>query len=464
MGRFADRFGVVYQRWRDDIETFAREGMQFNPTAQQRKAFRIVQAETQLPLRMRKKRLAMRSGQGVGKTTIEVVIALWRCLQGVDALTVVTAPTMVQLRDVWIAESRRLVGAAHPAVQAMVEVTNSKVVICGRPTWGIWTRSASKPENFQGYHQKNLTIIFDECSGIDRAIIQTAKGTLTNPNSLMIAAGNPNTRECAFFDMFYHPDEAPLWHKLRFDSRKSEIVDKDNIQRLIKEFGAESDVVRVRVHGEFPLADPNCIMSSEDLFACQGVPMLDAVAMRGDMEYGRQFGIDFARFGSDESIIYQRSGQAIIAWKRLVKTEPIDVLEAAYKMQRAAGWRDEDCLYCVDAGGMGQGVMGNLYRDGKRVFEFHSNGTSKKRDYANKMTEAYFHIAKIARERRLHIPKDPTLVQQLSSRLYGTNKKGKLEIEGKDEYMKRGPYSSPDRADALAMAFYNAAGHRVRVG
>ena len=461
--RFSRAFTRLYQRWRDNILLFAQEGMRFEPTRQQRKAFKIVQDETKLPLDERRKRLAMRSGQGVGKTTVEVVIAMWRCLQAVDALCVVTAPTMVQLTDVWIAEARRLIGNSHPVLQSMIHIDNRKIVICDRPTWGIWTRSASRAENFQGYHQRDLTIIFDEASGIDRKIIETAKGTLTNENSLIIASGNPNTRECAFFDMFYHPREQALWHKLRFDARESEIVDQENVRRLILEFGEDSDVVRIRVYGEFPLADPNCVMSSLDLYACQGVSMLDAVRMEYPGAYQRQFGIDFARFGSDESTIYRRSGHAIVEWLRMAKREPLDVVEEAFRMQRRAGWSDESCLYVVDAGGMGQGVMANLYRAGKSVHEFHTQGTPSKSDYANKITESYFTLAKLARARRMHIPDDQELVTQLSSRFYSTDNKGKLLLEKKDEYMKRGPYPSPDRADGLAMAFYTGGVHEARV-
>lgn len=461
--RFARSFTELYKRWRPDIHCFAREGFRFRPTRQQAEAFEIVQDETTLPMEKRLKRLAMSSGQGVGKTTVEVVIAVWRALQDIDSLVVVTAPTMVQLTDVWIAEARRLHGNAHQVLKQMLNIDNRKITICGRPTWGIWTRSASRPENFQGYHQKNLTIIFDEASGIERGIIETAKGTLTNENSLIIASGNPNTRECAFFDMFHHPVESQMWHRRVFDARESEIVDQENVRRLILEFGEESDVVRVRVKGLFPLADPNCVMSTEDIYACQGVPMLDAVRMKGEGAFSRQFGVDFARFGGDESVIYRRSGNAIVEWRRIVKREPLDVLEMAFEMQKKAGWSDDSCLYVVDASGMGQGVMANAYRAGKKVHEFHSHGSSSRPDFANKMTEAYFHLAKLARARRMHIPVDQELAKQLTSRFYLTDAKNKLILEKKDEYMKRGPYPSPDRADALAMAFYTAGVHGARV-
>ncbi|MEE8494676.1 MAG: hypothetical protein V3S25_11585, partial [Nitrospirales bacterium] len=174
MSKFAKDFASFYQQGRGDIFFFAREWLRFNGvdnwelSDQQVELLQCVQDDLSAPLSEKKRRIAVKSGQGPGKTTVEVIIGLWRAFLDVDALCIVTAPTMVQLRDVWIAEARRIMQRAHPVLQSMVEITNTKIVICGRKTWGIWTRSASKAENFQGYHATYLTMIFDEASGIDR--------------------------------------------------------------------------------------------------------------------------------------------------------------------------------------------------------------------------------------------------------------------------------------------------------
>lgn len=474
MGLISDQFAISYKRWKRNILVFAREGMGLTKangkalTKQQIGLLQCVQDEAYMPVRQRKKRIAVRSGQGTGKSTISVVIAFWRALWSVDALIVVTAPTAQQIKDVWIAEARRLLNHCHPFVKKLIgTITATRIKISKRETWGIWTRSASRPENFQGYHQKYLTFIIDEASGVDREIIKTIKGTLTNADSLVIACGNPNTRQCAFFDFFYKPSEAKYWHKFVFNAMESEIVDQQNVQRLIGEFGADSDTVRVRVLGEFPLADPNAVMSSEDLWACEGVPKIDAARMTG-MREKNVIAIDFARFGGDESVIVRRQGHAIVEMKTFARTEPTEVVRYAFRMQARARWANHNCMFIVDAGGMGQGVLGTFYEKGKRVFEFHNGGKASKADFANRITEAYFGLGLLAKQRRLHLPADkqPTgepnevlqltmelTVEQLSSRLYSTDKKGKLELESKDQYMER-LVGSPDRADAVAMCFY----------
>lgn len=449
-----------YARVSADPIVFAKEAMRCDGvhneklTKQQRTLLNAAKREAYLPVEERLKRIAVKSGQGTGKTTCECILALWRAFWAVDALVVVTAPTMQQVKDAWIAEMRRLLMNAHPFIRRMTKVTYTKVIIGGRKTWGIWTRAASRPENFQGYHQKFLTMIVDEASGVSRDIFKTIKGTLTNENSLLVCAGNPNTRECAFFDMFHKPSERSLWHRFTFNAEESPITDKSNLAKIAQEFGKDSDVYRVRVLGEFPLSDPNCVVSSEDLWACHGVPILQAAKMKGDSRHTKAFGIDFARFGSDESVIVRRSGLAAVDVKTFAKKEPMQVLEEAFAMQRRVGWKDNECIYVVDAGGMGQGVLGPLYRAGKNVHEFQSQHRSSDPAYADKITEAYFNIRSLARKRKIHVPNDEHMIEQLSTRLYAIDTKSKIKLESKKDYVKRTESSSPDRADAFVMAFY----------
>jgi len=468
MGKLSAEFEAWYAHVREDPLIFAREALMCidddetgpnNPklTKQQVALLLAVKEDMALPMDKRKKRVAVKSGQGTGKTTDEVVLALWRVFLAVDNLVMVTAPTAVQVRDVWFAELGRILQNAHPFIKKACKVTAMKCIIFGRvKTWGIWGRTATKAENFQGYHATQLTFILDEASGIDREILRTIKGTLTNTDSLLVCAGNPNTRECGFFDMFYKPSESGLWHKFTFNSEDSPITDKENIRRIGQEFGTNSDVYRVRVLGEFPLSDPNCVMSSDDLWACTGISMVEAARMRTLQKIDKVISIDFARFGGDESVTYRRSGNAIVESRIFARTEPLDVVEAAMHMQKRAGWTDRGCWYVVDAGGMGQGILGVLHRARKQVHEFHTQHRSSVQDFGNKMTEAYFNVAKLARARRIHVPDDEHLVHQLCSRLYETDNKGKLILEKKDQFMKRMEGLSPDRADAFVMAFYQS--------
>ena len=64
-------------------------------------------------------------------------------------------------------------------------------------------------------------------------------------------------------------------------------------------------------------------------------------------------------------------------------------------------------------------------------------------------------LRNLVRERIVRIPNDARLLKQLSTRQYYMDRKGKIKVETKDEWRKRLEISeSPDRADAVVMAFY----------
>lgn len=261
-----------------------------------------------------------------------------------------------------------------------------------------------------------------------------------------------NTRESQFFDCFN--SQSHKWKTLTWsaeDTPASEWFDPQRNLDLEEEFGRDSDVYRVRVLGEFPDTDPNCVMSSDDLEICGDRKLLIPCTR---LSTAKTMGLDFARFGGDESTIYRRSGEAIVESFVRGNIDPNDLCDKAFDMQRKAHWKDSDCWYIADAGGMGQGVMANFHRAGKRVTEFHNGGSPTDRQYANKITQAYFEMAKKVRRHEMYLPKDHVLIQQLSSRQYHTNAKGKLILESKDVYMKRHELS-PDRADGIVLAMWD---------
>ena len=467
MSRLERLFEPFYREIRSDIFKFAGRGLNFEPTWQQADAMRIVQNETHLPIEKRKKRLAIKSGQGPGKTTVANILAWWRAFQDVDALTVVTAPSMRQCTDVFMAEGRRLLERADPMLKHLIEIMNTRVEIAGRRTWGVWSATASRPENLQGYHQENLTFIEDESSGVPRPISEQIKGTLSNPNSLYIRIGNPNTTDCDFHSCF--TSQRHLWHCLTFNAEDTardypHIVHPSRNRAIELEYGRDSDVYRVRVLGEFPRQDPNSIMALDQLEACTRTNIVGCARITEVLPTAQTISIDFARYGSDESIIVRRSGLAVVEFKRYVKVDPREVVDAAFRMQHDAGWTAANTYYIADAGGMGQGVMHSFHESGKNIYEFHTGGRPADSGmYADQMSEAWFNLRTLVREGLCHIPNDARLLQQLSTRQYYTDRKGKLKVETKDEWRKRMELDeSPDRADALVMAFYHAHGMRAQ--
>jgi hypothetical protein len=457
----------LYERWRSDIHLFSKEGMNFDSTWQQNELFDAVHLETILPESKRLKRIAIASGQGPGKTASSVIVGLWRCLRYPDALCIVTAPSMRQCRQ-WVDECKRLLKEAHPLLRAFIKCYNTRVEINGNDIWGIKTATATRPENLQGIHEKRLTFIADEASGVPRPITETIKGTLSNPDALFIQIGNPNTTDCAFFDCFTtHRDQ---WHCMKWSAEDTardypHIVSPSRNRALELEYGRDSDVYRIRVLGEFPNQDPNALMSIEDLIHCTKTSLLGCASINDILPHNKSIALDYARYGGDESCVARRSGLAIVDYKVFVKCDPRKVTDYAFRLQFDANWKDDQCWYIPDAGGMGQGVVHSFHESGKQVLEFHTQATAFDSSmFADMYSEAWWNLRNVVKEHIAHLPNDARLLKQLSTRQYYTDRKGKIKVETKDEWRDRTKITeSPDRADAIAMAFYPHVGLGGRV-
>lgn len=439
-----DIFGEIYKALADNIFLFCR-AMNFEPTWQQSQLLICVQRGD--------KQIACRSGKGPGKTTVCAIVGLWRTFRKFMSMTVLTAPTMRQCTEVWLSEARRLLDKADDWLKRFINITRTKVTMGGCDEWKVVAVTAVKGNNAFGYHHPNLTVIGEEASGIPSPIMQAFKDTLSNPDSMMLLIGNPNTRSCSFFDCFHK--DAKYWTKLHWNGEEtpeSEWFTKDRNYRIEAEFGRDSDVYRIAVLGEFPHTDPNCVMSDIDVRACMNRELIVPCSA---MSTVKQFGLDFARYGGDENTVYRRSGEAIVEAKQLQNADPSEAVQLAYDMQLKAGWRNEDVWFVPDAGGIGQGVMSQFYNAKKRVFEFNFGGSPKKVDkYKNRVTEAYFELAEKVKNKKCALPVDERLVQQLTTRRYFVNKMGLLVLEEKPDYEKRG-FDSPDRGDGCVLAMYD---------
>lgn len=450
----------IYRESKADIFRFCR-WMNFKPTPQQREVLQLAQDGNL--------RMAVKSGQGPGKTTVSCIIGLWWCLRFKNARTIVTAPSMKQCKDVWLTEARRRMAVAHPLLRKFVKVTKSRVKFGNQdpssenytPDWECLPITATSSAAFQGLHQDQMNAIVEEASGMESEIIEALKGTVSNtkseytPNAVegaILMIGNPNTRDCTFFDCFNK--HRKNWACLTLNAEDSPIVSKRKIQEHADEFGRDSDFFRVRVLGEFPDMDPDCLINADDLDACTRTGFYEA----NQAFQGKQIGIDLARFGSDESVIYRRLNGIIVEHKVFAKKEPVDVVRAAFLMQREAGWSNSDCTYVFDGHGPGQGVAGLFRDEDKTYFLFYFNGKARRRRiFKNKITEAYHNVGRMAKTRKIRIPRDDRLIHQLSTRRYDIDKEGLMVLEEKKRYKERMGGESPDRADAFVLACYSYA-------
>lgn len=462
-------FRKFYDWIRKDINNFVRALGIPSVTFQQQQLLDEVQRAT---IQGDRCRIACRSGQGPGKSFSSSIVGPWRNIRNRNAKLIVCAPSMHQAKDVWLAQAKKHINnpKAHPYLREIFNFTNTGFGICGRKAneWGCMLKTATSAENMRGQHEENMDIIIEEASGVADDIVTILRGTQSNRNGLFLMIGNPSQRNGAFFDAF-HVDShkwIPLhWNAEDLEDKGLNWFDPQRNWDYADTYGKDSDFYRINVLGEFPLADPNSVISESELRRCLGLANIGR--LQNMMVGGRipqQMGLDFARFGGDENVRMTRMGNAIIDWNFQAKLEPIELVRQSFLLQNKLRWRNENCIYVPDSVGLGQGVMFAFREADKRVHEFHAAKNAKdKKQFADQITEAWFNTAKKIKKMTFHCPNDKRLIHQLTTRRYYHTKKGQIKVETKEEYKKRG-YDSPDRADSLVMAMYDQSYTWARVG
>ncbi|HOV80811.1 MAG TPA: DEAD/DEAH box helicase family protein [Bacillota bacterium] len=396
-------------------------------------------------------RVAVRSGHGVGKTALEAWALLWFLFTRPFPKVPCTAPTRQQLHDILWAEAAKWLEKA-PALKPYFEWQKTKIIQRQHPErWFAVARTANKPENMSGFHEDHLLFIVDEASGVADSIFETIEGALTTADAKLLICGNPTRNSGEFHDAFFK--NRSLYWVRKVACSDSKRVDSGYRERLVKKYGENSDIVRVRADGEFPKAEPDTFIPLE---------LVEAAIMREvEPEGPLELGVDVARFGDDETVLAARVGLKMV---RLDVYQGQDTMVTtgrtvamAKELMREFG--KPRCVVKIDDDGVGGAVTDrlreivreeNLYID---VIDCHNGGTPEdKEHYEDWGTESWAHLRDLLQKGEVELINDEDLVGQLSTRKYTLTSKGKIKLESKKEMKKRG-LRSPDRADAVVLAF-----------
>jgi len=173
-------------------------------------------------------------------------------------------------------------------------------------------------------------------------------------------------------------------------------------------------------------------------------------------------GQDIARFGDDSSVAIIRRGNRVEWIEHWAKT---DLMHTTGKIVNLID-RFNPSLVNLDIIGLGSGVYDRLielkYKQVKGINVAEAAQGEDKEKYANLRAEIYKNLSGKFENGEISIPDDLELVAQLSSIKYKFNSRGQLQMESKEDMKKRG-VKSPDKADALALAFMESPLREARV-
>jgi hypothetical protein len=139
-------------------------------------------------------RVSIRSGHGVGKTTLQAWLVLWFLLTRKNCKVPVAANSQDQLRDTIWPEIAKWHRQLPDALRTMIDVQAERIVVVQDPEGAFAVRrTASKenPEALQGFHAEHLLFLIDEASGIPDVVFEVGMGALSTPGAKVLMAGNP---------------------------------------------------------------------------------------------------------------------------------------------------------------------------------------------------------------------------------------------------------------------------------
>ena len=392
------------------------------------------------------RKISIRSGHGTGKSTAASWAMLWFMLLRFPNKVVVTAPTSGQLFDALSAELKRWVNELPPAINQMLTVKSDRIELAAAPSEAFIsarTSRAETPEALAGVHSDNVMLVVDEASGVPEKVFEAAAGSMSGHNAVTIMLSNPTRSSGTFFES--QTRLAGSYWTRRWSCVSSPLVSDDFVEEMKLRYGEDSNAFRIRVLGEFPLADDDTIIPFH----------LAESAIHRDIEIDDNaaavWGLDVARFGSDKTALAKKRGEVIhevSSWQGLDLMQTVGRVKAEYD-GLPAHLRPQQIL--VDVIGMGSGVVDrlrelNLPVRGVNVAESPSMGEM----YTNLRAELWFKMRGWLEQRGSKLPNDDQLIAELTAIRYSFASNGKMKAESKDEMRRRG-LSSPDLADAVCL-------------
>jgi hypothetical protein len=310
-------------------------------------------------------------------------------------------------------------------------------------------------DGFQGLHRRYVLVILDEACGIPEQLWTAVEAVTTNADCRILAIGNPDDPNTTFAK---NCSPGSGWNTIKIsafetpnftdepvpDALHPMLVSQEWVEDARKRWGEDSPLYQSKVLANFPEASENTLIPASWIIAAQQRTL--------EPETPSQLGVDVARFGTDRSIVYHRQGGHVRLyrdWAHKPTTETTGLVIQAVKETGAVQVQ-------VDGVGVGGGVVDQLVEQGHPVVDMQAgSGAADPKRFINARAEWYWDLRELFDPANGGIdidPNDDELASQLGSLRFTYDSRGKVKIESKDDMKKRG-MPSPDRADALMLAF-----------
>ncbi|MCB9584564.1 MAG: DEAD/DEAH box helicase family protein [Polyangiaceae bacterium] len=452
--------------YRDDPVGFSRDVLGLEPTPKQ---CEILEACRDNP------RVSVRSSHKAGKSTTAAILALWFYFTREDARVILLAPTNRQCNGILYREIKRLVrnakiripGEVYDTVQSGIKHPALREII------GV---AATHAEGLAGYSGRNLLFIIDEASGVKDELYETIQGNSAGGSTILLLS-NPTKAEGFFFDS--HRSKADLFVTFAMSAYDSAnvvagleggeaipgLATKSWIELMLREYGPESPIFKVRVMGEFVESSTDRIIPIALLEAAQDLwhemvaagPIVIGCDPAGPGEFGDETGWAIRVGHKVTEVLGDRGLTADGHVTKLLQL--IASTRAKHK-----GCSPEPATIVLDSeGSVGADVYSSLIvhsrlhpsdfkiirvRSSEKARQFKIYGRVNDELWSN----AHDHLAR--EEDPIALPVDSLLDQDLTTPSWEVDTWGKQRVTSK-KTLRQIMGRSPDRGDALCLCLWS---------
>jgi hypothetical protein len=436
-------------------------------------------------------RVLVKSGHNVGKSFLAACLVSWWFDTRNPGVTITTAPTDRQVKDILWKEVRRVRGAAGLSGFSGPKIPRLET----SPDHFAYGFTARDATAFQGQHDKAVLLVFDEAEGIPTEFWDAAHTMLGGVTYGMVCFYNPTTQSGPTVDAeneagwhsvtmncVDHPNiradldgnDPPYPSAIRLE-RLTEMLDKWG-QPIALADATETDVVlgtrawrpgpvaEARLLGRRPSTAFDAVWSVSLFEQCCTLKLPDCGVL--------QIGCDVARFGDDMTAFHVRRGGNSLHHETH-QGLPVPVVaargkELAYRWGNHYGVDPRRVIVAVDDAGIGGGVTDCGRADGWNFIGVNGASSAPNEDeFPNMRSALWFGLAELARRREVSFallapPVRNELRRQLTAPVYTLDLRARRVVEQKIKTKER-LGRSPDDADSVLLAYASVGSASERV-
>ncbi len=404
------------------------------------------------------RRISVVGANGSGKDWAAGRAVLWWLETRPESKALTLGPTQRQVDEVVWQEMREAYAAAEGRLSGRM-LRSAYRIDEQRFALGFSTNNAL---NIQGFHSDQLLVVVTEAHAMPQLQMDAIKRL--QPNRLLLV-GNALSRDGEFYDS--HHAKRNLYHRIAIsafdtpnftgeDGGRRGMITPEDVEEFAADYGEDHPLYAASVLAQFPdtledsLIGRDAVESAMERWEAEFVVPAEAGTSQplhsSEPVY---MGVDVARFGFDKSALCVRQGERVLSMRSFDRMDTMRLVHEVLGTVRETG---AEAVF-VDEGGVGGGVVDRLRELGTPVYGVHfGGGAQRPTRFFNRRSEIFWELRRLFDLQLIALPRDEELAGQLLGLRYDISSSGQVRLEGKREMRKRG-MPSPDKADALALAF-----------